>query len=190
VIAVAVVLDDPKGNYYGAKVSAPVFAAVAQQVLEYLGVPHDEPITHLRADAKADHSYDEDNGDHPGDVNALYNALNDLPEDDPLRNHQPEPEVQASVAKPAASAAESKASVTKSETLAKSASTSRTVVIDEAKKLQVPALIGLPVRKVIEKASAAGFEVHVTGSGTAREQLPAAGTMVAPNTRIVVRCSR
>ena len=41
VIAVAVVIDSPKGAYYGAEVSAPVFAEVAQQVLEYLGVPHD-----------------------------------------------------------------------------------------------------------------------------------------------------
>ena len=42
VIAVAVVIDTPKGaSYYGAAVSAPVFAEVAQQVLEYLGVPHD-----------------------------------------------------------------------------------------------------------------------------------------------------
>ena len=41
VISVAVVIDSPKGAYYGAEVSAPVFAEVAQQVLEYLGVPHD-----------------------------------------------------------------------------------------------------------------------------------------------------
>ena len=34
-------MDSPKGAYYGADVSAPVFAEVAQQVLEYLGVPHD-----------------------------------------------------------------------------------------------------------------------------------------------------
>ena len=42
VIAVAVIMDNPKGaSYYGAAVSAPVFAEVAQQVLEYLSVPHD-----------------------------------------------------------------------------------------------------------------------------------------------------
>ena len=42
VIAVAVVIDTPKGaSYYGAHGIAPVFAEVAQQVLEYLGVPHD-----------------------------------------------------------------------------------------------------------------------------------------------------
>ncbi len=39
VIAVAVIMDNPKGDYYGASVSAPVFSEVAQQVLEYLGVP-------------------------------------------------------------------------------------------------------------------------------------------------------
>jgi len=41
-IAVAVIIDNPKGaSYYGTAVSAPVFADVAQQVLEYLQVPHD-----------------------------------------------------------------------------------------------------------------------------------------------------
>ena len=48
VISVAVVIDSPKGAYYGTAVSAPVFAEVAQQVLEYLGVPHDidlRPVT-------------------------------------------------------------------------------------------------------------------------------------------------
>ncbi len=46
VIAVAVVIDNPKGDYYGASVSAPVFAEVAQQVLEYLAVPHDIDLRH------------------------------------------------------------------------------------------------------------------------------------------------
>src|ERR1035437_5266874 len=49
VIAVAVILDTPKGEYYGAAVSAPVFAEVAQQILEYLGVPHDIDVRPTRA---------------------------------------------------------------------------------------------------------------------------------------------
>lgn len=63
-------------------------------------------------------------------------------------------------------------------------------MIDESHKLRVPSLIGLPVRKVIEQAGAAGLEVQISGNGTVREQAPAAGTMVAPGTRIVVRCGR
>src|SRR5579859_2303735 len=44
-IAVTVVIDTPTvGTRYGAETSAPVFADVAQQVLEYLGVPHDQPL--------------------------------------------------------------------------------------------------------------------------------------------------
>jgi hypothetical protein len=64
------------------------------------------------------------------------------------------------------------------------------VTIDEARRLQVPPLIGLPVRKVVELAAAAGLQVRVSGNGTVREQAPASGTMVAPGTQIVVRCGR
>jgi beta-lactam-binding protein with PASTA domain len=63
-------------------------------------------------------------------------------------------------------------------------------VVDESKKLRVPSLLGLPVRKVIEQAAAVGLEVQISGNGTVREQAPAAGTMVAPGTQIVVRCGR
>ena len=49
VIAVAVVMDNPKGAYHGADVSAPVFTEVAQQVLEYLAVPHDIDLRKPRA---------------------------------------------------------------------------------------------------------------------------------------------
>jgi cell division protein FtsI (penicillin-binding protein 3) len=63
-------------------------------------------------------------------------------------------------------------------------------MVSDAKKLKVPSLIGLPVRQVIVQAAAAGLEVQITGSGTVREQAPAAGAMVPAGTRIVVRCAR
>src|SRR5665213_3180080 len=44
-ISIAVVIDTPTvGSRYGTAVSAPVFREVAQEVLEYLGVPHDQPL--------------------------------------------------------------------------------------------------------------------------------------------------
>jgi cell division protein FtsI (penicillin-binding protein 3) len=43
-ISVTVVIDTPTvGNLHGSSVSAPVFREVAQEVLEYLNVPHDRP---------------------------------------------------------------------------------------------------------------------------------------------------
>jgi cell division protein FtsI (penicillin-binding protein 3) len=50
-ITVLVTLDSPPENYHGGRVAAPVFKRVAEQVLTYLGVPHDvvPPAPQLRA---------------------------------------------------------------------------------------------------------------------------------------------
>jgi cell division protein FtsI (penicillin-binding protein 3) len=42
-IAILVVLDSPVGVHHGGEVGGPVFKRVAEQVLAYLGVPHDVP---------------------------------------------------------------------------------------------------------------------------------------------------
>jgi cell division protein FtsI (penicillin-binding protein 3) len=201
VIAVAVVIDDPKGgSYYGTAVSAPVFAEVAQQVLEYLGIPHDIEVKPSRA-VKREAPAAEDGGGNE-DVNALYAAVNDLPADDPLRAPAPS----AGAAAPAPAPTTANASPAKSKTAnatqpapppqnaAKSPSTvvltQKVVTVSDGKKLVVPSLVGLPVRKVIETAAAAGLDVQVVGSGLAREQAPAPGTKVPTGTRIVVKCGR
>jgi len=272
VIAVAVVLDSPKGAYYGTAVSAPVFADVAQPVLEYLGVPHDidvqpnSPASNARL-----HLAEEDVSEHSSDASALYSAVSNLPSDDPLRgnpgqatghgqtasqghatqssyqtppgnatpgsNKMPSgrqtPSAQAvparhdtapgaissgSMTRPGQTSASQPGSKGQQAAQASSAggespaengpgpttgsppyTTSSTasqpqagtqVVIHSGKQLRVPSLIGLPLRKVIEQAAAAGFEVTITGSGTARDQSPVAGTMVDTGTRIAVRCGR
>ncbi len=83
-ISVAVIIDSPVGLQYGTTVSAPVFKEVAQQVLEYLGVPHDEPVNAQPAIAPQEIA-----GDGPpeetGDLQALFAEVNNLPADDPLR---------------------------------------------------------------------------------------------------------
>jgi cell division protein FtsI (penicillin-binding protein 3) len=200
VISVAVVMDDPKGNYYGASVSAPVFAEVAQQVLEYLGVAHDIEVRAVRSPGRAASPVAEDAQEHTGDIGALFAAANDLPNDDPLRggaNQSPSqaaaPPVQPTPsAKAKAGGAQSAPAPQKAAPPAKAPGQLQTtaVMVGNAPRLRVPSLVGLPVRKVIEAAAAAGFEVQVAGNGTVREQAPAAGAMVAPGTQIVVRCGR
>ncbi len=204
VIAVAVVVDNPRAgpSYYGTAVSAPVFADVAQQVLEYLGVPHDIDVQQPRTPAKKEKPVElaEDDSDaDQNNVNALFAAVNDLPPDDPLRAAPEQPQH-------AVRAVSSAATQTEPRSIASSASgiptpgtnptlpalqtTPSQITISDGKKLTVPSLIGLPIRKVIEMAAAAGLDVQVTGSGTAREQAPAPGTQVPPGTKIVVRCQR
>jgi cell division protein FtsI (penicillin-binding protein 3) len=208
VIAVAVVIDNPrKGpSYYGTAVSAPVFQEVAQQVLEYLGVPHDVEVRAPRVAAKAAATnIAEDDNDEQGDVNALYAAINDLPKDDPLRAQPVQASAAAPPAAPATKPADNESApamagsgrageptepVALHEGLAPQPTVTAAIMVSDAKKLKVPSLVGLPVRKVVEQASAAGLEVQISGSGTVREQAPAAGTMVATGTQIVVRCAR
>jgi cell division protein FtsI (penicillin-binding protein 3) len=91
-IAIAVVIDTPTAvEGYGGTVSAPVFSEVAQEVLEYLGVPHDQPVKTPQQMqlARATPADAEDVSDQTNDdLGALFDAVNSLPPDDPLRQPQ------------------------------------------------------------------------------------------------------
>jgi cell division protein FtsI (penicillin-binding protein 3) len=209
VIAVAVIMDNPKGaSYYGTAVSAPVFAEVAQQVLEYLSVPHDielrVPKAPLKA-AKAEQPIQEDDANaDQAEVNALFAAANDLPADDPLRQSQQTAPQPAQTPLPSAQSTaiatgEAAASPTAQETASNKSDAapsppperpSNYVTISDGKKLSVPTLVGLPIRTVIELTAAQGLQVQISGSGTVREQAPAPGTQVPTGTKIIVRCGR
>jgi cell division protein FtsI (penicillin-binding protein 3) len=208
VIAVAVILDSPKGAYYGADVAAPVFAEVAQQVLEYLGVPHDIDLRPAKSAGKKEPPVAEDDAAaEDQDIQALYDAANDLPSDDPLHAAANAPTAQnqqpAATSAPASNPAANESSgahggntaslpaqtpAGQTQTAAQPAANK--VVVNEGGKLTVPLLLGMSVRQVIEEAGRAGFEVEITGNGTARQQAPAPGTKVPAGTKIVVRCER
>jgi cell division protein FtsI (penicillin-binding protein 3) len=191
VVAIAVVMDSPeKGDYHGATVSAPVFAEVAQQVLEYLDVPHDIEVRKRGANSNKDQRAVVDGGEsNTGDVNVLFAAANDLPDDDPLRQNaaQSAPSQQST----STTTGKTKQVETNSSNhQSKSSNTSEAATTKNGPKVKVPKFIGLEVRKVMELASNSGLSVRVVGSGKVREQAPAAGTMVSAGTQIVVKCER
>ena len=202
VISVSVVLDSPRGAYYGADVSAPIFAEVAQQVLEYLGVPHDIDVRPVTTAPKKAPPIKEDDAAQGENIQALYDAANDLPSDDPLRsapaaaNAQPPAAAvtASSNARPQSGAQTGNSPSPPAQAVAQptraASPPANTVVVADAGQLRVPSLLGLSVRQVIEEAGSTGLEVEITGSGTAREQAPAPGAMVTPGTKIVVRCAR
>ena len=64
------------------------------------------------------------------------------------------------------------------------------VVVGSGPRVSVPVFVGAALRSVVERAGAAGLRVQPVGSGLAREQMPAAGTIVPAGTEITVRFTR
>jgi len=209
-IVVAVILDSAVGPHQGGQVSAPVFRRIAQQVLEYLHVPHDLPLAPqpqlLLARAKIkDKDLDEGTPDHPGEpletaeVNSdagaaekPANATNRAPSP---ATAGPDPGVvpaalretlAPSAATPSRLAAPQAAAKTKAAPPA-----SGTVVLDvEQGGIEVPSFAGKTVRGAVESAEDLGLEIDAVGSGIARQQNPAAGTHVAAGSRVTVQFGR
>jgi cell division protein FtsI (penicillin-binding protein 3) len=229
-ISVAVIIDSPSGMGWGADVSAPVFKEVAQEVLEYLGVPHDEPMRVQPTTPPVDIAEDgmpEDNSN----LQALFAEVNNLPADDPLRagdsqqsaalssdgeSHgvsttapvapAPAPTRVASNADNAdlhdaagprpGSGSGSQSGLTAppladlQQSLPAAKPGSGTLVTDTKHRVSVPSFMGASVRQVVERAGTAGLAVQLLGNGLARDQAPAAGTLVPMGTEIVVRFAR
>ncbi len=220
-ITIAIVMDSPAYKYhYGTDASAPVFHELAQQILEYLGVPHDEPLKttqEMAAIEKAPVEEDDGPEQHLDDLDSLFDEVNHLPADDPLRQKTTAAgllpvseaeeksdedtsgqDVPAEVAKEQAApvmqkqAMTDKASKTEPAPVgtAQPAESRNGVVLNSGRRVAVPTFIGEPVRTVIERAGAAGLGVQLVGSGIARQQVPAAGTMVPAGTSVVVQFGR
>jgi len=222
-ITVAVVIDSPQGaSYYGAAVSAPVFAEVAQEALEYLGVPHDQPVRTTKQMQAAAAAAAKGAGDKPseetGDLNAMFAQANELPADDPLRvaiagggSAAPVVAVPATSASAASGGATGAgdtlpanvvqaykaqqqgvatgAAVGAAQPMAVSPN-GNAVVMNSGRPVAVPVFVGETVRQAVQTATSAGLRVQTVGSGMAREQAPAAGTMVPAGTEVVVRFGR
>jgi membrane peptidoglycan carboxypeptidase len=230
-VTIVVVMDSPSYQFhYGAGASAPVFHELAQQILEYLGVPHDEDVRSTQEMAAIENSSagDDEPAEHIDDLDSLFDEVNHLPADDPLRQTQtaattlpvsktdngmdamfssplmtkPDAAGQAlpdrgdrdagNTAELATSGPPPAASDTTagSASLPVVATPKGSVTVSSGKRVAVPSLVGDPVRTVIEQAGAAGLGVQVVGSGIARQQVPAAGTMVPAGTEIVVQFGR
>jgi cell division protein FtsI (penicillin-binding protein 3) len=226
-ISVAVVIDTPTAGgeaaHYGGAASAPVFAEVAQQVLEYLGVPHDQPLKTKKEILIAPKDVAEDGpSENTADLTAMFDDVNSLPADDPLRapanaaaaNERPTAVAPRSIEKkpaimnllPAKVLAMFRASEDLGSGDHGSDSSSRSpapkvipamqskgdgsVVVDAGLRVPVPSFDGNALRTVVERADAVGLRVQPVGVGIAREQVPAAGTMVPAGTEVVVRFAR
>jgi len=194
-ITVAVVIDSPQGaSYYGSAVSAPVFREIAQQTLEYLGVPYDREVKATRPPPQ---TITETADSHPaerlGEDSAVFVGIGDLPKDDPLRSVA-EAKLVANSAAPAVSPAVASISAKPEIPSAAVATTAFPSVIQPASiapgRVAVPQFTGKSLRAAAEAAMAAGLRLEAVGSGLARSQEPAAGTVLEAGAQVAVHFSR
>ncbi|HLV87579.1 MAG TPA: penicillin-binding transpeptidase domain-containing protein [Candidatus Sulfotelmatobacter sp.] len=204
-VVVAVILDSPVGPHQGGEVSAPVFHRVAQQVLEYLHVPHDLPLTPKHQLMMAninDKDLVDETPDHPGEpLETAESGADASPGQKPAAAHIAPASrpasgtvVQAAIRQPIPAPVESKPQAV-SETPDPATPTlvpaGGTVVLDvEQGGIEVPNFIGKTVRSSVEAAQDAGLELEAAGSGLARQQTPAAGSHVPAGTRVLVQFGR
>jgi cell division protein FtsI (penicillin-binding protein 3) len=226
-VTIAIIMDSPDHSmHFGAEASAPVFHDLAQEILEYLGVPHDVEMKSApqMAKAMAAAAPEEHAAEHDENVEELFAEVNNLPADDPLRSPQPvDSQAAQSEASPKAVPASASVTLPPVPTLLNEAKAAAVqtqapavapaeamgnappvsahvpavttngngaVVVDSTRRVAVPSFLGQGVRHVIEEAGTSGLAVEVVGNGLAREQAPAAGTMVPTGTEIVVKFTR
>jgi cell division protein FtsI (penicillin-binding protein 3) len=210
-VTIAVVMDSPtKGSHFGTAASAPVFHDLAQQILEYLGVPHDQDLQPVKLTAKNSKPVTESAPvEHTEDLQSLFAEVNHLPADDPLRDPANQGSTDPSEHRaPVAGLSSADAHVDlraasgtapfpapKTEPPAHSSPSAQdsppkvhnaSVAIPN-QRVAVPSFVGKSLRDVVIQASGAGLGLQVVGSGIALEQAPAAGTLVPAGTEIVVR---
>jgi cell division protein FtsI (penicillin-binding protein 3) len=209
-IVVAVILDSAVGLHQGGQVSAPVFHRVAQQVLEYLHIPHDLPLAPqhqlLLAQARTkDRDLEEGTPDHPGEPLETAQVSGDseivrapAPSNSPS---EAQPVVQAALRENVVTTTGSAEAKVEQKQVVTSGSepsipqakslTAGTVVLDISQGgIEVPSFVGKTVRGSVETAQEAGLELEAVGSGVARQQSPLAGTHVAAGAHVTVQFGR
>ncbi|HTV15008.1 MAG TPA: penicillin-binding transpeptidase domain-containing protein, partial [Acidobacteriaceae bacterium] len=211
-VTIVVVMDSPsKGSHYGAEASAPLFHDLAQQILEYLGVPHDQDLKPEKMIAGNQKPVEEapPQEEQPADLESLFAEANHLPADDPLSSSaqaasavaSPTQQNQVSDASEVATAApgpqnkDAAASAPRAPVaadppvvqahvmpaaMAEPVRSGSVHVANE--RVAVPSFLGKSLRDVVVQASGASLGVQVVGAGLARDQVPAAGTMVPVGT--------
>ena len=178
-IVVAVILDSAVGLHQGGQVAAPAFTRIAQQVLEYMHVPHDLPLNPkhdlLLAQSKIkEKDLDDDTPDHPGEpletaeVNsgateaAKPSSVARAPSPATATNANV---VQAGIREPIA---EDRTPVTAQKPDAGKTDQSKlpvtgTVVLDvEQGGIEVPSFVGKTVRNAVEIAQDSGLELEAS----------------------------
>ncbi len=188
-ITIAVILDSPNGLHQGGQVSAPVFKRIAQQVLEYLHVPHDVEIKNPQRQTLLAAAKDSDVDESSDRLGAPLQDEESVATKSPAGANSADSHiVAAATTSPAmnrlAEPTQPSGAATITPTQAPSGGA---VVLPVDSGILVPSFLGKPLRSSVELAQQSGLEIEAVGSGVAREQSPAPGSRLPSGQKITVR---
>jgi len=193
-VTIAVILDSPIGLHQGGQISAPVFKRIAEQVLEYMHIPHDADSKRQTMVASAKEDVGDESSDRLGAGLPMADADAATADKSPAAPSasvasSSKPDASVYPASPHAPAGTGIAQGTTSQPAAGelAASGKGTVVLDVDSGQVVPSFLGKPLRAAVETAQQSGLEINAVGGGVAREQWPAPGSHLTPGQKITVK---
>jgi cell division protein FtsI (penicillin-binding protein 3) len=175
-VSILVVLDSPEGAHHGGEVGGPVFKRIAEQVLAYLDVAHDVPMTAPAGTETAK------NKQKASEADSLHAVANQDTVNHEAANRENVARFQAVVAKKDQAANQLAANDANSA--------APTIAFSEEDAVEVPDLSGQTVRGVTETCSRLGLIPSLLGSGVALEQSPEPGAKVIRGSTVTVRFGR
>jgi cell division protein FtsI/penicillin-binding protein 2 len=179
-VTILVSLDSPMGLHEGGQVAAPVFKRIAEQVLPYLDVPRDVPLSPRLIQAsykKQEHAEGAALEDFtPADFSGQPDQL-------PSESNQ-----MKAVERPREASGTQKAGfVATHNKVPEERTPVVTVAVEEGGDIPVPDFSGKTMREVTEMCLRLGLDPVLVGSSLATEQMPATGAKVRRGAKITVR---
>src|ERR1700723_3354156 len=179
-VTILVVLDSPEGAHHGGEVGGPVFKRIAEQVLAYLDVAHDVPMT-APAGTETAKNGQPTSTPTPG-ADKFRADANQAAAKHEAANQENVARFRDVVAKK--DQAETRAANQEANGGAP------TIAFSEEDAVDVPDFSGQSVRGVTEACSRLGLIPSLLGTGVALEQSPEAGTRVIRGSTVTVRFGR
>lgn len=204
-LSIAVILDSAEGLHQGGQVCAPVWRRIAQQVLEYMHVPHDLELKNdlkrqlMMASAKDDVDESSDHLGTPLVMNDADQGTTSAEAGKPTTSPAPVAANRAQVAQASLHqpddtlTAAVPANTTQPGTPMSEQPSSPgngTAIVEVNGGALVPSFVGKTLRSAVESAQQQGVEISIVGTGIAREQFPPPGARLTAGQRVTVRFSR
>jgi cell division protein FtsI (penicillin-binding protein 3) len=204
VVAISVVLDSPSGaHHHGGDTGAPAFGRIAQQVLQYLNVPHDSEVDMRKRIEMAKTDLEEGDSQRLGSLDFDDAAIAAMNEDNtpaanqskvvnasyvPPSKKEPKPDLAADftpVPTPEPASDTDKASDAAVSGAPTPVDAGAGIVV-AGDGPTVPNFSGKTLRTALEEAQKSGILVQAVGSGSATQQSVAPGSHLHPGEKVVV----